>query len=373
MGQPCYRCGGGDGAIRHTRRIRHLDRSDYEDSLDANADLTRRVALEPSESDAPGGPLEEVPLERTMVVLGVSWRSTDPQLRLRRARDEQSQLEPLIGQKLQYRTTGKRVCLGHSPFRNPKIDYLDCLRPPVGGGRRCNRCAAAEATFAASLHHAHTRELSMIDSAVRDHLQQTNLLYLAGFRDGSIKVGTTTESRTQQRLAEQGAWRAEVAAVASDGVAVRQLEDLVTELLEIPQSVSIGRKLHGLAVTSAAEAAERDESLATRLGIAASKVRQIVDHAGDPRLETASIGWIAPSHDHAVWHNVFRYPLALDDGAHHLEVVDAVGRAIAFRRAGARAGGDDDTFVADIGTLFGRVLELGEFDPTEIAVQDSLF
>ncbi|MEZ5230653.1 MAG: hypothetical protein R2710_29475 [Acidimicrobiales bacterium] len=65
-------------------------------------------------------------------------------------------LEPLVGMSLHYRPTGRRVCLGHVPFRNAKVDYLDCTRPPLPGSKRCDRCSAAEATFAASLHHAHT-------------------------------------------------------------------------------------------------------------------------------------------------------------------------------------------------------------------------
>ncbi len=216
----------------------------------------------------------------------------------------------------------------------------------------------------------------MLDPAVRDHLSQTNLLYIAGFRDGSIKVGTTTESRTQQRLAEQGAWRARLVARAFDGVAVRQLEDLVTELLGIPQAVSISRKLDGLAVSSENEAAERERELMATIASAAAKVRQVIDHAGDTRFEATDIDWQAPSHDHPVWHRVHRYPLALDEGAHQIEIVDAVGRAIAFRRSGTtepRGSASNDVFVADLGRLFGVELELGEHGSTEIAVQDSLF
>ncbi len=340
--------------------------------MSAGADLTRRVSLEPGGDDLGPEPPADV-----AVLLGVTWRSGQPELRLRRGRSTTSTLVPLTGASLHYRPTGRRVCLGHSPFRNPKVDYLDCLRPPAVNGKRCDRCAASEATFAASLHHAHTRELSMIDPAVREHLQQKNLLYLAGFRDGSIKVGTTTEGRTQQRLAEQGAWRALLVAEAIDGVAVRQLEDLVTEILDIPQSVSIGRKLDGLAVSSVMEAAEREAVLERRLASAGAKVRQIIDHAGDSRFEATVVDWQAPSHGHATWTRIHRYPLPLDDGAHQLEIVDAVGRAIAFRRsATSRAGGaspDGDLFVADIGRLFGLELELGDHGSTEITVQDSLF
>ncbi len=350
--------------IGHTRQIRRLDHPDYAQSLDPNADHSFRAALE-GDDELPDA------LGDTAVILGVSWKTNEPQLRVRYGSEPKSSFEPLIGQSLHYRTTGKRICLGHSPFRNPAVDYIDCQRPPVKGSRRCDRCNASEATFAASLHHAHTRELSMIDPAVRDHLQQANRLYLAGFRDGSIKVGTSTLDRTDQRLAEQGAWRAELVAEATDGVAVRQLEDLVTEVLGIAQSVSVSRKLDGMTVVSASEAAERDVALSAVLTSSASKVRQLVDHAGDPRLEALAETWEPVSRHHEIWNKTHRYPHALDDGAHQLDVVDAVGRVVALKRTGAGASGD--TFVADIGRLYGVQMELGDHGSAEIAVQDSLF
>lgn len=328
-------------------------------------DSERRVSLEGDLSDA------ELPDDRGMdrvVLLGISWRRGMPELRVRGGASEQSVLLPLRELELSYRATGPRVCLGHVPFRDSTRTYADCLRPPAEGGRRCDRCAAAEATFAASLHHAHTREPSMIDVSVRDHLMQTNLLYLAAFRDGSIKVGTTTETRTQQRLAEQGAWRATIVAVASDGIAVRQLEDVVTEVLGIAQSVSIGRKLEGLAVASPVEAAERDAQLRVVLASAAGKVHQILDAAPDSRLTPQDQGWIHPVHDDPLWSRVHRYPHRLDQGAHRLQLLDACGRAVALQRPGG-----SDVFVADIGQLFGLQLELGDYGSTEIVVQDALF
>ncbi len=211
----------------------------------------------------------------------------------------------------------------------------------------------------------------MIDPAVREHLRQPNQLYLAGFRDGSIKVGTSTLTRTNQRLAEQGAWRAELVAAAEDGVAVRQLEDLVTEVLGIAQSVSVSRKLDGMTVTSSSEAAERDAELEATLGRSAAKVRQLVDHAADPRLAALVETWEPVSRHHEVWNKTHRYPHALDDGSHQLEIVDAVGRVVALKRTGA--GAADDTFVADLGRLYGVELELCDHGSAEIAVQDSLF
>ncbi len=278
-------------------------------------------------------------------------------------------LVALVGLSLQYRATGVRTCVGHHPFRRPGLDHVDCARRPEPGGRRCRSCAIVEATFAANLHHAHTRETSDLDPSIVEHLGQTNLLYLAGFADGSIKVGTTTEHRTGQRLAEQGAWQANLVAEAGNGIAVRELEDRVTSELGIAQSVSIRRKLAGLTQRHHDATGRVDEALAAELDRTADRVRTLVEDLARPDLRSIDRHWTNPARERSVWRQAIPYPFRLDEGAHDVEVVDAIGRVVALRRGS----GAEDVFLADIGVLFGVVLEIGDHGSPEFVVQDSLF
>ncbi len=280
-------------------------------------------------------------------------------------------LVPLVGLSLQYRATDDRVCVGHHPFRRSGVDYVECRRHPEPGGRRCRSCAIVEATFASNLHHAHTRGASELDPSIREHLGQTNLLYLAGFADGSIKVGTTTEHRTGQRLLEQGAWMVRLVVEADNGVAVRELEDRVTLELGIAQAVSIQRKLAGLADRHHDLAGRGDAGLAAELDRRATEVRALVATMDGPDLRPLDRAWANPARQRPAWDRAMRYPHRLDQGAHDVDVVDAIGRIVALRRGSGVAGGD--VFLADVGALFGVVLEVGDHGSPEFVVQDSLF
>lgn len=300
------------------------------------------------------------------VALGVTWSTWDdtgPSVRLGPPDRAVSELRPLIGLSLNYRVDPQRPrrCLGHVPFRpSTSGGYHDCANPPLAGGRKCDRCAVVDATLASNLHHAHTRGAGELDPDIARSLDRPNMLYLAGFRDGSVKVGTTTESRHPVRLLEQGAWRAVVVGDAADGYAVRRAEDRVTAELGISQSVAIGRKLAGL------EHPIDDRLLAARLDADVERVTALLDGDGDISIEPRA--WSFPGADGSCWSAVRAYPLPLDRGHHHLDIVDACGRVIVFSRPDL-----PDRFVADIGQLFGVALELGDHRPDELFLQDSLF
>jgi len=299
-----------------------------------------------------------------MLIQGVVWRDDGPRIRMRHELDEPSQLVPVAGFRLQYRTdeNAGRTCIGHVPFRKGRGDYVDCTDAPVAGSRICDRCAVVEATFAANLHHAHTRGSAELDPAIRAHLDQPNRLYLAGFRDGSIKVGTSTAGRADRRLSEQGAWRAVFIAETANGRAVRELEDAVTEQLGVSQSVSNTRKRRGII------APIEDEVLVDELASTARRASaQIVDAARLPltRLEET---WRNPLALDPTLDGVVDYPLRIDRGRHDLELLAAVGRLLLARRPGGA-----DVFVLDPAPLYGRWLDRGDFGSDEIAIQDSLF
>ena len=322
------------------------------------------------------------------VILGTTWAAHEPHLRLRRAESARlaetvhdaktdggssaipligkSVLEPLRGFVLGYRLSdgADRRCLGHVPFRRGHGDYHDCANNPEPGSRRCERCMIVEATFASNLHHAHTRGSGELDPAIVEHLGQPNQLYLAAFRDGSLKVGTTTAARRDKRLAEQGAWRALIVADADDGYIVREIEDRVTEELSLSQAVNVRRKIAGLVSPVG------DDQLDAQLRSAATDVHALIEQMNSPRLRPVDepILWTNPAADDLADTKLYDYPLPLDRGSHDLVFTNAVGRVAIAQRAGG-----DDHFAIDLQGLFGYELELGDFGSGEIAIQDSLF
>ncbi len=298
------------------------------------------------------------------VIIAVDWSDAEAKVRLRDGDEQTSTLAPLVGLRLNYNASpgSVRRCLGHTPFRHTNVAYVDCANRPQPGSRKCRQCSIVDATFASNLHHAHTKDRAEIDPAIAEHLRQPNLLYLAAFRDGSVKVGTTTEKRRQKRLAEQGAWRAIIVARADDGYAVRVAEDAVTAGLGVAQSVSVGRKLDGMASPKPATVIEG------LLGQMATDVRALLQDLDGPKLMALGEAWEFPGSEHSDWSGLHRYPLRLDSGSHDLEVSNACGRLVVLRRPGGA-----DAFIADLGQLFGVELRLGHYESDQLAVQDSLF
>lgn len=157
-------------------------------------------------------------------------------------------------------------------------------------------------------------------------------------------------------------------AETTNGIAVRSLEDLVTEVWSLPQAVSARRKINGL--ISPISDAELDLGLRT----AARDVARLMERTPDDRVEPLATGddpgerWRHPMADHPALANVLAYPLALTSGNHDLEVITAVGRALLVRRSFG-----DDVFAIDPAPLFGVELDMGDYGSDEIAIQDSLF
>lgn len=300
-----------------------------------------------------------------VMLLGVVWQDHQPFLRVRRVPGTPSELVAVSSQPLSYQIQGepKRTCLGHVPFRSSRGEYFDCDKPPREGSRVCERCFIVEATFAANLHHAHTRGSSEIDPSIHKHLEQPNRLYLAAFRDGSIKVGTSTLTRSERRLEEQGAWMAAYVAETPNGRLVRHLEDTVTEELGLPQAVSAVRKLRGLI------SPVDDAALATQLDTFAANVEtHIVSREREERATSLTGRWRHPMADDPAVAAAIGYPLRLHQGRHDLELITAVGRLLIARRPGG-----SDIFAFDPLPLFGIWLDLGDYGSDEIAIQDSLF
>ncbi len=294
-------------------------------------------------------------------ILGTVWSSTEPQLRVRIENESASRLITPVGLHLNYRIGSQppRWCVGHN---KQGVGYIDCSSSPEERSRTCVSCSVAEALFASQLHHAHTEPSRVVDSTMVEHLRQPNLLYLAAFRDGSIKIGTSTSVRIEKRLLEQGAWNACIVAEAADGYSVRVAEDLITGQLHIPQSVSASRKIHGLGRPLP------DSELHQRLAPLADRVNNLLGSTADGRVVSTSIEWSNPAAERAVWSEVRPYPLSPREGAHDLEIVDMVGRMAAVRRTGT-----NDIFVIDLQRIYGIELDLGDHQADELVIQDALF
>lgn len=305
--------------------------------------------------------MRELPTSGPLTLLGLTWATGQPMARVRRGEDPSS-LFPVTGMQLSYRVDGDgaRRCIGHSGPRS-RDEPEDCPHTPEAGSKTCPSCSIKDARFAGNLHHAHLREEASTDPEMVAHLAQPNRIYLAAFRDGSVKVGTSTRKRTDVRLAEQGAWMARIVADTPNGLVVRQLEDVITAELGLPQSVTITRKLGGLAQP------RTDEWLNGVLMRHAESVRALV-RGVDADVTPADEPWRNPAIDSGSWPVVHRYPHSLGAGSHEIEAIGAVGSAIAFRRSAS-----DDVFVADLRQLFGLPLLLGDAEPAPVTVQDSLF
>ena len=299
-----------------------------------------------------------------MLLSAMVWGDGEPHVRVRQD-NSPSTLVPVADIRLRYQLHdgATKRCVGHKPFRDPSTPWVDCDHAPLPQSRTCDRCTAVNATFASQLHHAHTLGTGEIDAAIRTHIDKANVAYLAAFRDGSIKIGTSTAPRLETRLREQGAWAARVVANAANGIAVRVLEDAATAELGLAQAVSIRRKLDGLAQP------KTDDSLDRELSSWVAGVHRVISELGDDRLSPTDGRWDNPYRASLDWDGLHQYPNRLDRGAHDLEIAGAVGRAVRVERPGS-----GDRFVADIGQLFGYEITLTEdVVPDEVTVQDSLF
>ncbi len=264
---------------------------------------------------------------------------------------------------------------GHSSARDHSSIEADgaCRNPVQRGSKRCVPCSINDALHASSLHHAHNRDRIEIDPEVRRHLAQPNDLYLAAFRDGSIKVGTSSAWRTEERLTEQGAWLALIVARTTDGYEVRNLEDAVTRKLGIPQSVATTRKVRGLLQPT------DDSTLLAKLNATARDVAtlpdfdQRTDRSVEPRTWRNEHAMAGPFRG-----RLHEYPHRLNTGAHQVRIVDLCGRVAAVTTVSGDGVLDDgvsggDVLVVDLGQIFGVEHEIGRFSTDEIALQGSLF
>ena len=301
--------------------------------------------------------------ESTKVLLGLNWADDSPRIRFLTNDQTSWDVKAARNLQLDYQILDKsnRICLGHVSMAQGGSTFKSCSDKPQKG-RKCPKCLSSDARYAANLHHAHTKNTSDLPEEFRAHMEQPNFLYLAIFGDGSIKIGTTTSHRKEQRLKEQGALWAIIVAKTLDGFMVRVLEDLVTKELSISQAVSTKKKIGG--ILNPIDESQAKESLRDTF----NSVEKLLMQTKNIEYEILGNEWENDRYGSDIWNDVHLYPRSLSTGAHSLRIIDVIGRICAVSPAKS-----SDIFVTDLDPLFGLVLEIGTFPTEDLLVQDALF
>jgi hypothetical protein len=299
--------------------------------------------------------------ERDYVCHGVSWTTRDPQLVLSPLPDGPLVHVPLIGHRLGFRASAGRWCTGWYRFVDTVyVEPVPCPdRAPAVQEGQCLRCLSEDNFRMAHQFHLNDR----VPAALRRYMEQRHWLYLATFADGSTKVGTASDTRKRARLDEQGALIATYMASASDGAAVRHLEDAITRDLQIPQSVRSASKLKALVSMN---------DLSTASSAHAGHVSRASDALAGMGVHPVLEPWEPPVHGARIRRphsGRMLYPHDLRDGEHGFTVVASIGS-----QALVTLDGDDEgDYLLDLGQLKGRRITVGAFTSPTAAVQSSLF
>ncbi|MBT2532180.1 DUF2797 domain-containing protein [Arthrobacter sp. ISL-48] len=267
------------------------------------------------------------------------------------------------GSSLGFRlAAGGRFCLGHHKvFSASKREHVLCpARAQATRGKQCERCLVLDDSRLIHDFHRGGR----VPDGLRTYLMQEHWLYVATFASGASKVGTASNLRKWNRLAEQGAVVARYVARAEDGRVVRILEDMVSRETGLAQRVRSAAKAQAL--TEPRPGPELD---AINGGLAA-KVRASLGQAGVGGFDVIEEEWVRPAQAAALCAPAARhaYPHDLDAGQHGFRVA-----ALCGPNALAALPGTDAQFVVNLGRLAARPIVLGDFASEVPAVQESLF
>nr|WP_243275159.1 DUF2797 domain-containing protein [Streptomyces albus] len=262
---------------------------------------------------------------------------------------------------------GARYCTGWIDLATPGGRHVACsgeARPATG--KQCAACRNNEGFT--QVHQAHRG--GQVPRNVRGYLSQPHLLYFAGFGDGTVKVGTVAEARLHARLAEQGALAAYYVAEAADGIAVRKAEAAVSHQCGLPQLVTAKRKL--LAALGPLDRTGIEEATLAAARDAESYLAHLAETEGWVKPLVPAQPWRLPAFARAFVEAAphTAYPLDLTTGDHSLYVHGMLGSLAAFS---VRPRPDGERYVADLSSLRGLRIALGDYTSEVGAVQPSLF
>ncbi len=273
------------------------------------------------------------------LVLGYSWNDGAPTLRTRAGRATSTTTRKLQG-RLHFKLLPTPQCIGF--FEGGGLQ--PCPNSATVKRHQCDDCIARD-RFRPCMTCDGFR-CPRLTASMKRHCQATHSLYLACFGQDTLKVGTTSAKRGEQRIIEQGPLGA--ARIASGpGPRIKQMEHL---LVSGPGNfVEIMRRAKKMALLASPMTA------ATARGLIADAFQ------GLPRLLPAEYHpllhepkWVWAPDIALESRGLPVTPLPLQDDAHiRGEVVGAVGHVVFLKD-------EDATFALDLGALKARRLL---FDP----------
>jgi hypothetical protein len=313
--------------------------------------------------------------DSTYLVHGVFWdgpaadrpgaNGGTPHLRLQHNGGGFSEVPLAAGTRLGFRMSESgKFCLGHHKVHSAsERDHVLCPDQAVAvKGNQCERCFVVDDSRLIHDFHRGGR----VPPGLRAYLSQQHWLYIATFADGASKVGTASNLRKWNRLAEQGAVVARYVARADDGRIVRVLEDMVSREAGLPQQIRSAAKAAALTEPSPAVGLDaRNKQLA-------GEVRSLLAGAAVGGFAVVDEQWIRPSQADPV--SVpgsglrHAYPHDFSEGVHGFRISSLNGGY-----ALASIEGSELEFVVSLGLLKARRIELGNHRSEVPAVQESLF
>ncbi|MDN5724622.1 MAG: hypothetical protein L0G99_01640 [Propionibacteriales bacterium] len=261
------------------------------------------------------------------------------------------------GTRLGIEVDPARWCLGRRGTDGVALACPDGAT--VATGRQCARCEANDPWR--WLHIVHRSQYPP-DAALRKHIMKPHWLYVATFAGGAQKVGTAVDERKRVRLDEQGPIFAHWVGLATDGLQIREWEDLVSRSTSLGQAVRPGVKVAGL--TSPMD-------LAALSRLHQDAVAQTRGVLGDRRQATPiSEPWPNPRDPQSLTDLVIRaYPDALDAGRHGFVVQQCWGPVALVRLDGD----SESVWAVDLSALIGHRVRFGAFSTAVPQIQDGLF
>ncbi|HAA66555.1 MAG TPA: hypothetical protein DCY36_07275 [Acidimicrobiaceae bacterium] len=296
-------------------------------------------------------------------ITGISWNANQPFFRVQSNSSHTSELFPATATEMRFRVASgePRICIGRVARTKSGPAFKQCWSPATKA-KRCDPCQKIENITAANMHQAHRMRRHQVDSEMVKYLSCPHRLYLAIFRDGSSKVGTTRGNTSDNRLLEQGAWLANYIALVDDGFAVRELEDLISRELGVSQAVDTRKKYGGHLRPLP------DRELTERLDLLLEACENLMKHETSASLSLLKERWSNPHSGSGLWSGLSAYPASLTQGSHAFTIRSMVGRLAACTREGFK-----ETFLIDTQQLLALPLQTGEFEISEISMQESLF
>jgi len=303
-----------------------------------------------------------------LIVSGIPWRVDGPTLRCIGKTSRRVSLLPLIGQRLSYRcvSSGVRYCMGWFDCDGPReARFVPCVDlQTITSGKQCAECRARDGFDA--IHQAHRGV--PLKAALRAYLAQPHYLYVAVIADGTAKAGTATDCRRWIRLAEQGAAAAEYVARTRDGFAVRHLEDAISAELGVRQQVRGAQKVTALA------SPEPLESVRAKVAVLADAARRALGtmHVPEGTEILAGERWEIPACATEFFSNGRHtpFPERLNEREHGFRIQAALGSVVLAETSVTSSG---RRYIADLSTLVGSCIELGDFSSALRPTQDALF